>query len=70
MNVYVDDIVRIESAEGIKAGQYEGLWSGFEVIFETGFGKYVGKSSVGVKGFDVPCIVTVNDNSLVEVKAI
>ena len=39
-------------------GTYEGLWSGYEVII-NGFEKIIIKTSVGIKGFDIPCTIKV-----------
>ena len=49
-------------------GEYRGLWSGYNVRFKVADGRiYVGETSIGVRGIDIPCTVIVSDGK-VEVK--
>ena len=55
------DVRRIESADGHKDGRYEGVWSGYVVRWTTRCGNYEAKSEIGVRGYNVPCVVTVKN---------
>jgi hypothetical protein len=44
----------------IPDGTYEGLWSGYEVIIK-GYEKVGVKTTVGLKGFDIPCKIKVKN---------
>ena len=59
MDGFLDDVKRVESADGVPDGEYHGTWSGHTVKFETHFGAYEGKSTVGVRGANVSCMVQV-----------
>ena len=59
MEAFLDHVKRIEPADGVPDGEYEGRWSGYTVQFETPHGKYDGRSTVGVRGMNIPCTVTV-----------
>lgn len=59
MNGFLDQVKRVESADGVPDGDYQGTWSGYTVKFETPHGAYEGKSTVGVRGMNVPCTVKV-----------
>jgi hypothetical protein len=59
MDGFLDQVKRVESADGVPDGEYQGTWSGYTVKFETPFGAYEGKSTVGVRGMHVPCTVKV-----------
>mgnify|MGYP003675336218 CR=1 FL=1 len=55
----LSNVKRIESAEGIPDGEYEGLQNEYTVSFETKYGRYEGKAFYCVWGSDVPCKVRV-----------
>jgi hypothetical protein len=44
----------------IPDGNYKGLWSGYEIVIE-GFEHIDVKTSVGMKGFDIPCVIKVKN---------
>jgi len=46
----------------IPDGKYKGLWSGYEIVIE-GFEHIDVKTSVGIKGFDIPCTITVKNKA-------
>ena len=53
------NVRRIESAEGIPDGEYEGVQNEYIVRFETNFGHYEGRSFYGVWVPNAPCKVRV-----------
>lgn len=57
----LNGIRRVESAEGIPAGTYSGTWRGYLVEFETPYGSYEARSSIGVRG-TTDCKVIVEPN--------
>jgi hypothetical protein len=55
----LSQVKRVESADGVPDGEYEGTWSGCKVKFETPHGAYEGESTLAVRGTNVPCTVIV-----------
>ena len=55
------EVKRIESAEGHPDGEWDGVWSGYVVRWETEHGQYEAKSKNGVRGINVSCVVTVTN---------
>lgn len=49
-----------EFQSDIPNGVYEGLWSGYTVSFFVHGVGYRGESSNGVRGMNIPCVITVN----------
>lgn len=52
-------VKRVESADGVPDGRYPGIWNGYTVTFETPWGNYEAKSTVGLRGLHEPCTVIV-----------
>lgn len=42
-------------------GEYDGSWSGYTVVFVTPLGECKGRATVGVRGLNIPCKVTIED---------
>jgi len=59
MDGFLDQVKRVESTDRVPDGEYLGTWSGYTVKFDTPCGTYEGKSTVGVRGMNVPCVVKV-----------
>lgn len=58
MEHQIFDIVRLESADGIRDGEYDGRWCGNRVLFSTPYGDYQASTGeIYIKG-DEACIVT------------
>lgn len=56
---------RIESAEGLPEGTYNGVLSGYHVAFTTPHGDYEGRTIDGIRGSS-PIVVDVKVNGRVE----
>lgn len=61
----VTDVRRIEKADGLPPGTYEGELSGYAVTFETPSGTYEGRTQHGIRG-TIPITVVVYEWGAVE----
>jgi hypothetical protein len=43
-------------------GKFNAIWSGYEVCYDTGKIKYKFQTKLGVKGMNIPVILTVSDD--------
>jgi hypothetical protein len=59
-----------DATDNVADGQYEGTMSGYEVTFKTETGEFMTRSlHYGIRGMNVPVVVTINGNDIeVEVK--
>lgn len=57
---YLTRIEEVVSKPEIPKGEYPGTWGGYIVLFRVGDKQYRGHTDVGVRGINIPCIVSVN----------
>jgi hypothetical protein len=52
-------------AENVPSGTYDGLWSGYSVVFSAGGVMYECQTRDGVRGIRIQCLVTIADGQIV-----
>lgn len=58
--ISIKQIKNIEKLPLKYTGEYEGICSGYHVSFKIGKKEFEGKTILGVRGINIPCIVHVD----------
>lgn len=61
MKIEITELRQEISYYTIPDGTYKAKHSGYELKIETPMGIFIGKCNHGVRGMNIPCIVTVKD---------
>lgn len=60
-------LANIVSHTGV--GEFKGKWSGYEVVFSSGVVQYRLRTAEGVRGLNIPCVVSVTSEGGISVEA-